>query len=145
MKKIIFLVFFFSITSCQKETNEIDPDLYSIVFCKEIVINTTDAINFRLVGKWKWYKQICFENLEPDLQSNLGLTVEFMSDSTFKVLKNAMPYINGTWKLQAEISGLQIITIPIVNELTGKVSMCDNKFVCNDIGRDKCANFFKRN
>ena len=144
MKNILLLIFIFSITSCQKETNEIDPDLYSIVFCKEIVINTADAINFRLVGKWKWFKQICFPNLEQDLKSNLGLTVEFMSDSTFKVLKDEMPYMNGTWKLQADTDGLRIITLPIVNELTGKFNMCDNKFVCNDIGSDKCANFFRR-
>ncbi|MBK9397825.1 MAG: hypothetical protein IPN55_11555 [Saprospiraceae bacterium] len=82
--------------------------------------------------------------MDQDLTGNSGLTVEFQSDSTFKVLKDEMPYMNGTWKLQANTDGLQIITLPIVNELTGKFNMCDNKFVCNDIGRDICANFFRR-
>ena len=145
MQNIIFLMFLISLCSCRQETEVIDPDLLQIHNCSKIGNQTPGTLSPRLIGKWNWNKRICLNNMVPDLYGNTGLTVEFQSDSTFTVYENNDLLKSGTWKIATGLNSIEIDTEPFIGELLGDFSMCDDKFVCNNIGLDKCANFFERN
>lgn len=143
MRSILVFLLLITFCACQKEDN-IDKEFYDITSCSDK--NNADLIelNSGVLGKWYWYKHICLEIMQPDTTFNKGISIEFMDDSTYIFVDRNAVLKTGTWKIESGLNTIEITTIPALGELQGRLLLCNDRMVLNNIGRDICANFYLR-
>lgn len=144
MKILYFipLLIFFSCDIHDHPTKRVDPDFFELMQCSKNKDQISSIVESKLVGSWIWYKRICSKTLQPDFEGDLGLSVDLKMDSSYVLFQNDSIIQTGKWNISSDLNKIQ--TNPRINQFDGNFEMCPDKFVCNNLGLDICANFFKR-
>ena len=97
-----------------------------------------------LIGKWDWKYTICEKSGESDNQY-LGLSLEFFEDGTVNKLEDNIFVSTSIWRIVKINGSLELGTSPGIIQTRGIIYLCDNYVYFDELGRDICNNYYKRN
>ena len=103
-------------------------------------------IKNELLGIWEWEYTSCYGFPgEGTYITDEELRIEFRDDSTLTVTQNGLHIQNSTWKVVDGDGDLFEIEVePYVDQLWGRILICENRVEFNFSYIDLCDNYFKK-
>ena len=101
------------------------------------------VISNKILGSWRWTKQLCGDGAGSILIANKNIKIIFDANTTFSVLENSSILTQGNWKLKIVDSNIWGLDLNSTSEyLYGRILFCNNNVMFNNSYIDGCDNVF---